>query len=440
MSVLDLIYRSSLKKSSLECAWSFTGLTLRLIYSLTHLHHLHLHHHHYQFIKMEQINHAASSSSFEGQWQPLYLSCIAGASTSLGAAIVFYPPILRNSQDQDDGNKLRVPPGMMAFALALAGSVMVTVSVLSILPECLHDDSVKSGNFHMIPVFSRIMVWRICFFLLGGISYVLLSWVLQLPDPEDLLHSNDFAVLMGNESRKVDFDDDNNNHECIRDATDENNFMKERKLNSGMVLTDRNGSTTRTRKQAVKSDVWKSVPSSSATVNIRKWSSGGDLNDKEQRKAWRLAMLLFVSLLVHNFPEGLAVAASAMESPSLGITVTIGIMIHNIPEGIAIAVPCLAARPDQPYLAFILASVSGLAEPAGAFVALLFLNGIDDQANDILNLENILSFVAGIMIAVALWELFPEANRNAVATKRNFWLGTITGIVVISLTEFCMPS
>ena len=40
------------------------------------------------------------------------------------------------------------------------------------------------------------MVWRICFFLLGGISYVLLSWVLQLPDPEDLLHSNDFVVLM----------------------------------------------------------------------------------------------------------------------------------------------------------------------------------------------------------------------------------------------------
>ena len=32
-------------------------------------------------------------------------------------------------------------------------------------------------------------------------------------------------------------------------------------------------------------------------------------------KAWRVAMLLFVSLLVHNFPEGLTVAASASVSP-----------------------------------------------------------------------------------------------------------------------------
>ena len=47
--------------------------------------------------------------------------------------------------------------------------------------------------------------------------------------------------------------------------------------------------------------------------------------------------MLFVSLLIHNFPEGLCVAASAKESPELGITVAIGIFIHNVPEGIAIS-------------------------------------------------------------------------------------------------------
>ena len=141
--------------------------------------------------------------------------------------------------------------------------------------------------------------------------------------------------------------------------------------------------------------------------SFSEWSSGADLESSEQRRAWRVAMLLFISLLIHNFPEGLAVAASAMESTKLGVTVAVGIMIHNIPEGIAIAVPCLAARPDKPWMAFALASGSGLAEPLGASMALLFLKNQQTLA-----MENVLSFVAAIMIMVALCELFPEAKQE----------------------------
>jgi len=76
-------------------------------------------------------------------------------------------------------------------------------------------------------------------------------------------------------------------------------------------------------------------PIATCINSMRVFSKGSDLGSAEARRANRVAMLLFFSLLIHNFPEGLAVAASALESDQLGLTVTVGIMIHNIPEGIA---------------------------------------------------------------------------------------------------------
>lgn len=192
-------------------------------------------------------------------------------------------------------------------------------------------------------------------------------------------------------------------------------------------------------------------PFTTCISSIRSFTRGSDLATSEQRKANRVAMLLFFSLLIHNFPEGLAVAASALESQELGMTVTVGIMIHNIPEGIAIAIPCLAARPDSPWLSFILASVSGLAEPAGAFVSLVFLRGVERRQTGGGNvgegesiggegaLENVLAFVAGIMITVSFLELFPEAKRHAQKIgMKAYYIGIVVGFLVMIATEFGM--
>lgn len=131
----------------------------------------------------------------------------------------------------------------------------------------------------------------------------------------------------------------------------------------------------------------------------------------------------------------LAVAASALESTKLGVTVCIGIFIHNIPEGIAISIPCLAARPDYPLLSFGLASLSGLAEPLGAFVAMLCLKGVEGRSTAIFSMKNVLAFVAGIMVTVALYELFPEARRHTSQGYNAFVSGAILGVVIMVVTE-----
>ena len=381
----------------------------------------------------------ASSPTSPSEWQPLYLSCIAGASTCIGAAVVFIQP-------KHENNRV-VPPGTMAFSLALAGSVMVTVSAISIIPECLQDDSFGDEAFHMIPFWSQIMFYRAAFFLLGGALYFGLSALLNVPEPEELLQ--DVLLVGGGSKRSRDLNQQNSS---LGIDTEQQSFLSEDgEDRMHFEVSPDKGQTSpvsRIKKQESNEIAQPPSPgnnngkikaSNCSNVGFTAWSTGQDLQSKDQQKAWRLAMLLFVSLLVHNFPEGLAVAASALESTNLGITVTIGIMIHNIPEGIAIAIPCLAARPDKPWLAFVLASASGLAEPLGAFVALIFMRGVEKSPDAIISLENILAFVAGIMVVVSMWELFPEALRHAIDTKKFFWYGTISGIVIMVLTELYLP-
>lgn len=402
----------------------------------------------------------------DNQWMPLYLSSIAGASTCIGAGIVFLLP-RTNSSSESSRNKRVVPPGMMSFSLSLAGSVMVTVSVISILPECLVEN--EGGGF----VSRDKLFFRALFFALGWGLYLGLSKILSVPDPEDLLASavlplscgegentkilnaNELTAEASNEDYEHSGPINNETSEFLPATKSNNENGSEEDKNKSLVISPsrRNDDGVRSRKATFNSSATKkgnnvdntnltwvmSSISSSGSTKISEWTSGKDLETKDQRNAWRVAVLLFFSLLFHNFPEGLAVAASALESEKLGITVTIGIMIHNIPEGIAIAIPCLAARPDQPWLSFFMASVSGLAEPLGAFVALMFLRfGAPISSTSLIwNLENVLAFVAGIMIAVAVCELFPEAKEHV---KQNnykfFWIGAISGVIVMVVTEW----
>ena len=371
----------------------------------------------------------------------------------------------------------KVSPSTMSFSLALAGSVMITVSVVSIGPECLAASSMPQNEqmqdeensffifgLTLMPIFSMAFLHRLISFGAGCLIYFFMSKCC-FPEPEEILEQNSdlFSSSPGRSPSisSVKSSDSESDEDDIELASNNNNdatIMLSPGADDAMNLQRRSAAASKetsttldvTNSPSTKKGLFRRSPVDriKCCTRLRALTTGSDLATSEARRANRVAMLLFFSLLLHNFPEGLAVAASALESDQLGLTVTVGIMIHNIPEGIAIAIPCLKARPDSPMLSFILASVSGLAEPAGAFISLVFLRGVEKRSSVAGedrpvggegSLENVLAFVAGIMITVSFLELLPEAKRHSEKSgKAAYYAGLVVGCIVMLATELGM--
>ena len=89
-------------------------------------------------------------------------------------------------------------------------------------------------------------------------------------------------------------------------------------------------------------------------------------------KLMRMGLMTALAIGIHNFPEGIATFATAVENPTLGIAIAVAIAIHNIPEGIAVSIPVFYATGDR-MKAFRYSLLSGLAEPVGALLAYFIL-------------------------------------------------------------------
>jgi ZIP family zinc transporter len=119
----------------------------------------------------------------------------------------------------------------------------------------------------------------------------------------------------------------------------------------------------------------------------------------------RTGLLVALGLGIHNFPEGMATFAGALQDLSLGVAIAAAIALHNIPEGLAVSAPIYAATGSRRQ-AFLWSALSGVAEPVGAAVAALFL--LPFLTDALLGL--VLAAVAGIMVFISLDELVPVAR------------------------------
>lgn len=137
----------------------------------------------------------------------------------------------------------------------------------------------------------------------------------------------------------------------------------------------------------------------------------------------RSVYLVVGGLILHDVPEGFAMANAYLASPSVGLLVALAIALHNLPEELAMAIPAMTLRSRR----FLLqaAFLSALAEPLGAALGL-----VAAAADRALN-AYFIAFAAGAMIVISIHELAPMANRY----RRPAWFiaGIALSIVVYLL-------
>lgn len=144
-------------------------------------------------------------------------------------------------------------------------------------------------------------------------------------------------------------------------------------------------------------------------------------------KLMRMGLLTALAIGIHNFPEGIATFASAVDNVTLGVAIAVAIAIHNIPEGIAVSIPIYYATGNR-RKAFLLSLLSGLAEPVGALLAYLVLMPFMTPTL----MGCILAGVAGIMVFISIDELLPAAREYGEAHTSIY--GVVAGMALMAVS------
>ena len=148
------------------------------------------------------------------------------------------------------------------------------------------------------------------------------------------------------------------------------------------------------------------------------------------RTLLKSAYMVAFGLILHDVPEGFAMANSYIASPSLGILVALAIAIHNIPEEFAMAVPIVTVKKKR--FLYTAAFLSGLAEPLGAIIGLMAVH-----FHPVFN-PLFMAFAAGAMIFVSVHELLPMARKYQ--KFHLFILGMVISIFTYAILSMLIPA
>jgi len=357
------------------------------------------------------------------EFSAFLLVCGAGLSTALGAAIVFFPSLVKLTSKYT-----------LAVSLGLSSGVMLYVSFAEIYVKS--EDGFFDAGYDEDMSF---VLATVCFFagslLMLGLD--VLVHALSRPQeghivPPDALFakeeesidvlekvrgSNDASPVLVDHAPKMESRRDNDWQEgdyvshcvgCSADPVQELESWKQlaekeiavRENNATvMISNDRHDSSSSNNsiEDEVVRNKEKELP---CNYTEAKMSTVGD------DKLMKMGLNTALAIALHNFPEGLATFVAATDDPSVGAVLAIAIGIHNIPEGLCVALPIYYSTGNKTK-AFFWALLSGVSEPIAALLGWAILAAsFTDTMYAIL-----FGIVAGMMVMISLKELIPTAHR-----------------------------
>ncbi|OGK16140.1 hypothetical protein A2690_01740 [Candidatus Roizmanbacteria bacterium RIFCSPHIGHO2_01_FULL_39_12b] len=146
-----------------------------------------------------------------------------------------------------------------------------------------------------------------------------------------------------------------------------------------------------------------------------------------------IAILVLVGDGVHNFIDGVIIAAGFLLNPALGITTTIAIAAHEIPHEIA-DFTVLIHEGMKKSKALFYNFLSSLTALVGAIGGYFFLESIQNM------LPAATAFSAGTLIYIACSDLIPDLHEDFEREKRwsqliPFIVGIVVMYMAISITH-----
>lgn len=141
----------------------------------------------------------------------------------------------------------------------------------------------------------------------------------------------------------------------------------------------------------------------------------------------RQGILIAVTIIIHNLPEGLAVGVGyGSGRPSIAFVVAAAIALQNLPEGIAVAVPLRQSGVSR-FWSVTIGALSGLPEPLGAILGF----GVTDLVGA--SLPFALAFASAAMLYVVSHEMIPESHSHGHEDAAT--LAFLTGFAAIALLQ-----
>lgn len=152
---------------------------------------------------------------------------------------------------------------------------------------------------------------------------------------------------------------------------------------------------------------------------------------EKESKLYKTGIITMLGIMMHNIPEGIATFILSTIDLKLGILLAIAIILHNIPEGIGISIPIYHSTKSKKK-AFLYTFISGISEPFGGILALIFLYKYID--NSIIGL--LYSLIAGLMIYIGYFELLKTSLYYN--NKKNTILYSLIGAIFIIIVEILL--